>query len=340
MRKKAMVAVYLAGLVVLAVLRPCKRLTDDAPPAPVPVPAPVPPRELDAGVVPPLPAVVEVDVPAPPSFIDAAVAVDAAVVDVTGVDAGPPSAFERLAREALTPDDFDRLLDGNEWAFFPHGVRPCEAGEDVRFTTPGATEFDRRENEQRRAGLTATLAGRLVVFRATGSLGVGDGEGLDVEHRFELVRSEYDFLRHAYPMALVAGRRGSGDDGDAVWPICERGRCRPQFRRGSTAEGDDPGPWQNASRLPLSVALPEARARGFATDMPVNLSLVMRFQGLGFDQRCERTCEGEGEDRECTREDQGFGLFYEAELVAYELRIGGEVALSRLPATPARSRGR
>ncbi|MFO0695048.1 MAG: hypothetical protein U0230_15925 [Polyangiales bacterium] len=261
---------------------------------------------------------------------------------------GPADPIDVLLREAISVEEFERRLTDKEWAFFPRGVRSCEPGEEPDYLPPGDDEFARRLAEQQRGAVRDGLVGTVVRFEGSGTLAGTDpvfdtvtvGGGA-----FDLYRSAYDFRAGAYTFHLVANSDLSGSS--ATWPLCTRGVCTPDIRPEtfvsevqrtigrvgdrdvSVLSSQTDVEWQNFSRLSFRAQMPEADAARLGRNMPIQVLLLLRFEGLGHHQRCQRNCDVIFGERICGGDDMGMGLFKKASLVGYRVR-SGETLLSQL----------
>jgi hypothetical protein len=249
--------------------------------------------------------------------------------------------FVALSSSSIDVDEFESRMHGKEWAFFDRVVQGCESDDGPTYPPPGETEFDRRASAEGAPQIREDLMGKIVRFHGSDQLtGVDEVfDTVDISHRFELSRSSYDFRRHRYRINVVA----NSDLADARWPICLRGECQPDIRASSYQEEVDRAighigsrevtirstetevEWQNFSRISIDVPLEETVARGLGASMPVDMTILLRFAGVGHHKRCHRSCDVMFGERVCSSGDEGFGLFYRAELVGYQLRMGGSV---------------
>lgn len=257
---------------------------------------------------------------------------------------GPRDPLDDFLRNAVSVDEFDRRLADKEWAFFPRGVRSCESGEEPDYLPPGDDEFARRLAEQRRDGIRESLVGTVVRFEGRGTL-AGTNPVFDTVDvgggAFELYRSAYDFRAGAYTFHLVANSDLSGSI--ASWPLCTRGVCSPDIRpetfvsevqrtigtigdrevRVRSSETDVE--WQNFSRIAIRAPIPEADAARLGRNMPIDVLLLLRFEGLGFHQRCQRNCDVLFGERVCGGDEMGMGVFKKASLLGYRVKSGERV---------------
>ncbi len=280
-----------------------------------------------------------------------------------GLQAGSPGVALQPANGSRIPPDivasaigveqFEQQLEGKEWVFFAHGVRDCdpELGQ-TSYLPPGDDEFARRAAAASRDAVRATLEGRVVRFEGSGTM-----EGSDAVFQtiavggqsgaFQLYRSAYDFRGGRFTFHVVANSEMSSSG--ANWGICRRGTCSPDIRPqtfrsqvmqtiGSFGGRDlevertaSDTEWQNFSRISIPVPMEEAVARGYSDSMPVSLVIYMRFTGLGSHQRCQRSCSSIFGQVVCGGDDNGMGLFKRSQLLAYEVKVGGQVVADLVP---------
>lgn len=254
--------------------------------------------------------------------------------------------LQQIAATAVTPEEFDKRLQDNEWVFLSD-ERSCSPTEGKMFPVPG-NEFEQRDAEQRRAEIRRQLEGSVVAFRAANTLTSVDSTSntLDIHERFIASRGPYDFQKQRFILNVFSDFDRSWQS-TARWPICATGRCKPIIKPNSqrvdfvntyriadlhfARRAESHLMYENYSQMAIPLEIPEETAKTLVARMPISILIVMRFLEAKVHKRCERNCMAIMGKTVCDFDNWGMGLYYEAELVGYEVAVDGKLVAEKQP---------
>lgn len=278
---------------------------------------------------------------------------EAADAATTGADASAPkratglptTPFDAMAADALVADVKDLWpFTGQDdtWALYKGTAKDCDG--TVLSGAPGENDFEKRDNEAKRAELRDAKVGKRYYIKQSYShykgRGSGDLAGDENTHYFYMALSDYDFKKQSFKFAISSGGQGLQHSG-APWSL---GGPDPKWARESTE-------WVTSKRIgsiggkavdvdvvsedrfyvdPSMVTFQwkateeEARVWVDSSDTVV-LEILSTFQGLGFHKKCDTTCMTLFGTRQCVQSNNGVGPYVRNTIDAIRVTTAGKI---------------
>ncbi len=244
----------------------------------------------------------------------------------------PKTELQRLAREAIDADSFEKDVEADAWAFYPPATTGCPfLGEASPLTKPSdpAREFDKDK-------IVAKFADKLVVMRKELNKETPSNEPF-------AALSSYNHSAGTFQIRL--------QEAGSKWSILG----------GPPKIGEDPGLsdvqdvfvadrgggyvitaprkvpfYSNMAKETFTVKVEPEEAKKWTVDgVDLKFLIVQRFKRLGFHKNCMRVCKRiDRETVDCPddAENQGFGMYFVTEPVGYEVYANGKLVAEKQPA--------
>jgi hypothetical protein len=249
------------------------------------------------------------------------------------------SKLMQLAQNAVDGADF-KIDPQDEWALYPPGTTDCmsreENGPPIRLDQPSSSdEFERKRLLADRKSIADRYVGTLIRFTGHGPL---DTSSVSVGGEYGLALSAYDFNAGQYKLTLKASDMGK-------WPL---GSVDPTIGvQRMTIEGDreiakiggkrltvkgtsTESIYDNKSNIVIPVTVPVDEAEQWKKAGVGSVVILLRFVGMGLHKACKQDCGSLLGVYSCSSMNMGFGEYYRASLVGYEIKINEKLVAEKL----------